>query len=124
PRLALATGMLLALLEAWRHQVFIFFWFLGLPLLSWLRGPAQRSLVIGEARLELEGARRFGRSLVLPRARIERIEIGRSGPYQLFQRALLIRQVGGGTEATLVGISPLQAQFVNGGLQRWLSGSD
>jgi len=121
PRLVLAGSVLFTLLQAWRHQVFIFFWFLGLPLLAWLRGPARRSLLIGERQLELEGVRRFGRSVVLPRARIERIEIGRGGPLQLYQRALLLKQVDGGTEATLLGISPLQAQFVHGGLQRWLS---
>jgi hypothetical protein len=104
--------------------VFIFFWFLGLPLLSWLRGPAQRSLLIGERQLEIEGTRRFGRAFVLPRSQIESIEIGRGGLFRLYQRALLVKLADGGRATLLVGMSALQAQFVNGGLQRWLVESE
>ena len=124
PRLMLVGSVVCAVLEAWRHHVFVFFWLLGLPLLSWLRGPAQRSLSIGEDQLELEGAGQFGRSIELRRSQIEGIQIGRGGLYRLYQRALLIRLVGGGSALTLVGISAQQAEFVNSGLQRWLSGSE
>ncbi len=122
PRLLFVGGVVFTLLQAWRHHVFIAFWFLGLPFLAWLRGPAQRSLLIGERALEVEGTRRLGRSLLLPRSQIERVEIGRGGVYQLYQRALLVTLVDGRTSRLLVGISPVQAEFVNEGLQRWLAG--
>jgi hypothetical protein len=124
PRLLLVGSVVFTLLEAWRHRVFIFFWFLGLPLLSWLRGPARLSLLIGERQLEIEGTRRFGRGFVLPRSQIESIEIGRGGLFRLYQRALLVKLLDGGRATLLVGISTLQAQFVNGGLQRWLADSE
>ncbi len=122
PRLALVGGLVFTLLQAWQHHVFIAFWFLGLPFLAWLRGPVRRSVLIGERTLELEGTRRFGGSFVLSRAQIERIEIGRGGFYQLYQRALLVTLVDGRRALLLVGISAVQADFVNGGLQRWLAG--
>jgi len=121
PRLILVAFVVFTLLSAWRHHVFIVFWFLGLPLLAWLRGPAQRSLLIGERTLEVEGTRRLGRSFVLPRSQIERIEIGRGGVYLLFQRALFVTLSDGRTAPIFVGISVVQAEFVNGGLQRWLA---
>ena len=124
PRLALVGSVVFTLLQAWRHHVFIAFWFLGLPFLAWLRGPARRSLLIGERQLEVEGTRRFGRSFVLPRSQIERIEIGRGGLFQLHQRALFVTLVDGRSAPLLLGISAAQAEFVNGGLQRWLSGVD
>jgi hypothetical protein len=124
PRLVLVGGVVFTLLQAWRHHVFIAFWVLGLPVLAWLRGPAQRSLLIGERTLEIEGPRRFGRSFVLPRSQIERIEIARGGAYQLYQRALFVTLVDGRSAPLLVGISAVQAEFVNGGLQRWLAGAD
>jgi hypothetical protein len=121
PRLVFVGGVVFTLLQAWRHHVFIAFWFLGLPFLAWLRGPARRSLLLGERTLEVEGTRRLGRSFVLPRSQIERIEIGRGGLYQLYQRALFVTLVDGRTAPILVGISAVQADFVNGGLQRWLA---
>jgi hypothetical protein len=124
PRLFLVGGVVFTLLQAWRHHVFVFFWFLGLPFLAWLRGPARRSLLIGERQLELEGTRRIGRAFVLPRSQIQRIEIGRGGVFQLYQRALFVTLVDGRSAPLLVGISAVQAEFVNGGLQRWLSGAD
>jgi len=124
PRLLLVGCLVFTLLEAWRHHVFIVFWFLGLPFLAWMRGPAQRSVLIGERQLEIEGTRRFGRSFVLPRSQIERIEIGRGGVYQLYQRALFVTLVDGRSAPIFVGISALQAEFVNDGLQRWLAGAD
>jgi hypothetical protein len=122
PRLLFVGGVVFTLLQAWRHHVFIAFWFLGLPFLAWLRGPARRSLLIGERVLEIEGARRFGRAFVLPRSQIERIEIGRGAVFQLYQRALFVTLIDGRTAPLLVGISAVQAEFVNGGLQRWLAG--
>ena len=121
PRLVLVGGIVFTLLQAWRHHVFIAFWFLGLPFLAWLRGPARRSLLLGERTLEIEGTRRLGRAYVLPRSQIERIEIGRGGLYQLYQRALFVTLLDGRTAPLFVGISAVQAEFVNGGLQRWHS---
>ena len=117
-------GVVFTLLQAWRHHVFIAFWFLGLPFLAWLRGPARRSVLIGERQLEVEGTGRLARAFLLPRAQIQRIEIGRGGVYQLYQRALFVTLVDGRTAALFVGISSVQAQFVNEGLQRWLAGLD
>lgn len=122
PRLLLVGGVVFTLVEAWRHHVFIAFWFLGLPFLAWLRGPAQRAVLIGERQLEVEGTRRFGRSFVLPRAQIARIEVGRGGAYQLYQRALIVTLTDGRAAALFVGISAAQAEFVNNGLRRWLAG--
>jgi len=124
PRMLLVGGVVFSLLQAFRHHVFIFFWFLGLPFLAWLRGPQRRSVLIGERALEVEGTRRLEPTFVLPRSRIERIEIGRGGPLQLYQRALLVTLVDGRTAPLFVGISAVQAQFVNGGLQRWLASAD
>lgn len=124
PRLVLVGGVVFTLLQAWRHHVFIAFWFLGLPFLAWLRGPARRSVLIGERQLEVEGTGRLARAFLLPRAQIQRIEIGRGGVYQLYQRALFVTLVDGRTAALFVGISSVQAQFVNEGLQRWLAGLD
>jgi len=123
PRLLFVGGVLFTLLQAWRHHVFIAFWFLGLPFLAWLRGPARRSVLLGERQLEVEGTRRMGRGFVLPRSQIERIEIGRGGVYQLYQRALFVTLSDGRSAPILVGISAVQAQFVNDGLQRWLAGA-
>ena len=120
PRLVLVGGVVFTLTQAFRHHVFIAFWILGLPFLAWLRGPARRSLLLGERTLEVEGTRRLGRSFVLPRSQIERFEIGRGGVFQLYQRALFVTLVDGRTAPLLVGISAVQADFVNGGLQRWL----
>lgn len=124
PRLVLVGGVVFTLLQAWQHHVFIVFWFLGLPFLAWLRGPAQRAVLIGERQLEVEGPRRLGRSFVIPRSQIERIEIGRGGLYQLYQRALFVTLLDGRAAPIFVGISAVQAEFVNGGLQRWLSGDE
>lgn len=121
PRLVFVGGVVFTLLQAWRHHVFIAFWFLGLPFLAWLRGPARRSVLLGERTLEVEGTRRFGRSFVLPRSQIERIEIGRGGLFQLNQRAIFVTLVDGRSAPLFVGISAVQAEFVNGGLQRWLA---
>ena len=123
PRLVFVGSVVFTLLQAWRHHVFIAFWLFGLPLLAWLRGPARRSVLLGERTLEVEGTRRLGRGFVLPRSQIERIEIGRGGLFQLYQRALFVTLSDGRTAPLFVGISAVQAEFVNGGLQRWLAGA-
>jgi len=124
PRMLLVGAMAFGLLQAVRHHVFIFFWFLGLPFLAWLRAPARRSVLIGERALEVESTRRLERALVLPRAQIDRIEIGRCGVFQLYQRALFVTLVDGRTMPLFVGVSAVQAEFMNGGLQRWLTSAD
>ena len=123
PRIALFAGGVFALAQAWRHHVFIAFWLFGLPFLRWLSGPARGSLLIARNQLELEGSRLFGGSLVLPRARIARIEVTRGSLIQLRQRAILVRTVDDQRAHLLVGSSAAQVEFVNGGLQRWLSES-
>jgi hypothetical protein len=120
PRIALFVSGVFALAQAWRHHVFIAFWIFGLPFVRWLVGPARGSLLIGKNQLELEGARLFGGSLILPRARIAHIEVARSNLFQAFQRAILVRTVDERSARLLVGLSAAQAEFVNGGLQRWL----
>ena len=123
PRLLFVGGVVFTLLQAWRHHVFIAFWFLGLPFLAWLRGPVRRSVLLGERQLEVEGSRRMGRAFLLPRSQIERIEIGRGGVFQLYQRALFVTLSDGRSAPLFVGISAVQAEFVNSGLQRWLAGA-
>jgi len=122
PRLVLVGGVMFTLLQAWRHHVFIVFWFLGLPFLAWLRGPPRRALLLGERALEIEGTGPLARSLVLPRAQIARTAIGRGGPFRFYQRAIFVTLRDGRTAPILVGVSAVQAEFVNGGLQRWLAG--
>jgi hypothetical protein len=121
PRIALFVSGVFALAQAWHRHVFIAFWIFGLPFLRWLGGPSRGSLLIGRNQLELEGARLFGGSLVLPRARIARIEVTRGNLLQSFQRAIQVRLVDERSARLLVGLSAAQAEFLNGGLQRWLS---
>ena len=96
PRVALFVGGVFALAQAWRHHVFIAFWIFGLPFLRRLGGRARGSLLIGRNQLELEGARLFGASLVLPRARITSIEVTRANLFQSFQRAIRVRMTNDG----------------------------
>ena len=121
PRIGLFVSVVFALAQAWRHHVFIAFWLFGLPFLRWLSGPARGSLLIGPHRLELEGARLFGGSFVLPRARIAQIAVARGNALQFFQRAIQVRTVDEQSARLLVGLSEAQAEFVNRGLSRWLS---
>jgi hypothetical protein len=88
----------------------------------WLRGRSQSSVLIGERALEIDGARWFGATVVLPRMAITRIEIGRAGPMQAFQVALYAHTNEARPERLFVGLSPAQAEYVNTGLQRWLAG--
>jgi hypothetical protein len=122
PRLLSLLAALVLLLEAWRRRVFVFFWFFGLPFVRWLRAPSQSSVLIGERALEIEGARWFGATVVLPRMVITRIAIGRAGPMQSFQVALYAYTKETRPERLFVGLSPAQAEFLNTGLQRWLEG--
>lgn len=121
PRIGLLLSVLAVVIESWRHHLFIAFWFFGLPFLRWLRGPRQSSLLIGERALEVEGAHWFGGTRSLPRAGINSVTIGRAGPLRLFQRALVLRDRDRQTTLLFVGISAVQADFVNGGVQRWLA---
>lgn len=121
PRIVLFVSVLFALAQAWRHHVFIAFWLFGLPFLRWLSGPARGSLLIGPNRLELEGARLFGGSFVLPRASIAEIGVARGNPLQFYQRAIQVRTVDNQSARLLVGLSAAQAEFVSRGLVRWLS---
>jgi hypothetical protein len=122
PRMLTTLAALLLLYEAWRRRVFVFFWFFGLPFVRWLRGRSQSSVLIAERALEIEGARWFGATVVLPRIAITRIEIGRAGPMQAFQVALYAYSNEARPERLFVGLSPAQAEYVNTGLQRWLAG--
>jgi hypothetical protein len=122
PRILSTLAALVLLYEAWRRRVFVFFWFFGLPFVRWLRSPSQSSVLIGERALEIEGARWFGATVVLPRMAITRIEIGRAGPMQSFQVALYAHTKEERPERLFVGLSPAQAEYVNTGLQRWLAG--
>jgi hypothetical protein len=122
PRMLSALAALVLLYEAWRRRVFVFFWFFGLPFVRWLRGRNRSSVLIGERALEIEGARWFGATVVLPRMAITRIEIARAGPMQSFQVALYAHTKEARPERLFVGLSPAQAEYVNTGLQRWLAG--
>ena len=120
PRLALIASAVAGMVLAWRSRVYVAFWVFGLPLVRWLFGQGQLSLLIGERALEPGGTRLFRPPLSLPRSQIQAIEIGRGGPFQLFQRAIVVRTKAGQATRLLVGVSPAQAKFVNDGLQRWL----
>ncbi len=122
PRIALLASALVLAVEAWRHRLFIVFWFIGLPFLRWLRGAKQTALVVRERELELESQRWFGGPVILPRNAVSSIEIGRAGFTRLRQRALVVRLKDGRVGWLFVGLSREQAEFVNGGLHRWLAG--
>lgn len=121
PRVGLFALAVFALAQAWRHHVFIAFWVFGLPFLRWLMGPARGSLLIRTNQLELEGARSSGGTVIIPRARIRAIEVARGGLFQCFQRAITVRTDNEQSTRLLVGLSAAQADFVNDGLQRWLT---
>lgn len=123
PRLLAVLLALLLTLEAFRHRVFIVFWIFGWPFLRWLRGPGPCSLLIGERELVVNGARAWGGSLIFPRSQIASVGIGRAGAFALFQPALMVRDRNGTEHAICPGIRRDQAEFVRGGLQRWLSGA-
>jgi len=102
--------------------VFLVFWLFGLPFLRWLRGgPRQTSVLVREHELEIESGNWLGGALVLPRASVARIDIGRAGVTRLYRRALVVRLKDRRVGWLFVGLSAQQAAFVNGGLQRWLA---
>ena len=120
PRLLFVLGILATILQAFRHHVFFGFWFIGLPFVPWLFGAAQSSLFIGEQVLRVDGVRWFGGSLVIPRDQVKEISTTRGGFFQAFQRVILVRGLDQRTTPLLVGLSLEQAEFIDGGLQRWL----
>ncbi len=122
PRALLLGCVMAVLIQAWRHRMFIVFWFFGVPFLRWLRGPGQSSLLIADRSLEVAGASWFGGTRSLPRFGIESVRIGRAGALRMFQRALIVRDKDQHQTLLLVGASQEQAEFLNSGLQRWLAG--
>lgn len=121
PRLVLFALALVLVVLSWKHHVFLAFWLFGLPFLRWLRGgPRQTSLLVRERDIELESGHWLGGALVLPRSSVASIEIGRAGITRLYQRALVVRLKEQRVGCLFVGLSADQAEFVNGGLQRWL----
>jgi hypothetical protein len=122
PRISLVAAVALLIVESWRHHLFVAFWFFGLPFLRWLRGPKHSSLLIAERSLEVAGAHWFGGTRSLPRVGIESIAIGRAGLLQMYRPALVVRDRDQHKTLIFAGLSAVQAEFVNGGLQRWLSG--
>lgn len=122
PRLVLTALTLALVVFSWQHHVYLVFWLFGLPFLRWLRGgQRQTSLLVRESELELESGQWFGGPLSWPRAAVVQIELGRAGPTQLNQRAILIRLKDRRIYRLFVGLSAEQAEFVLGGLQRWLA---
>jgi hypothetical protein len=121
PRLMLfGTGLALVVLS-WRHHVFLVFWLFGLPLLRWLRGGRrQTAILVRERELELESGHWLGGPVTLGRAEVASIEIGRAGFTRLNQRSIVLRLKDNRVGHLFVGLSAEQAEFVNGGLQRWM----
>ncbi len=122
PRALLLGCVMTVLIQAWRHRLFIVFWFVGVPFLRWLRGPGQSKLLIGDRSLEVFGATWFGGTRSLPRYGIQSVTLGRAGALHSFQRALVVLDKDKNKTLLLVGASPVQAEFVLSGLQRWLAG--
>lgn len=120
PRLAFLTLITFAVVYAWRHHVYVFVWFLGLPLLRSLFVPAESSLLLGERALQAVSRRWFGGVLNVPKSEVRAFEIVRGNALHGFQRVLRARLVNGRTLSLFVGLSAPQAQFLNDGLLRWL----
>ncbi|HEY4107320.1 MAG TPA: hypothetical protein VGM44_25655 [Polyangiaceae bacterium] len=123
PRIALFVAVLGLMLLSWRYHVFFFFWLFGLPFLRWLRGgPSETSIVVRERELELESRQWPLGPLVLARNEVAKVEIGHGGLTRANQRALVLTLKDKRRGALFVGLSAEQAEFVYGGLQRWLVG--
>jgi hypothetical protein len=123
PRMALFAAALGLMVLSWRYHVFLFFWLFGLPFLRWLRGgPSESAIVVRERELELESGHWLGGPLVLQRNEVTKIEIGNGGLTRANQRALVLTLKDERNGAIFVGLSAEQAEFVLGGLQRWLAG--
>jgi hypothetical protein len=122
PRALLLGCVVAVLIQAWRHRLFIVFWFFGVPFLRWLRGPGQTAILIGDRALEVFGASWFGGTRSLPRFGIESVSMGHAGALHLFQRALIVRDKDQQRTQLFIGASQEQAAFVLSGLQRWVAG--
>ena len=122
PRLVLFAAALALVVLSWKHHVFLAFWLFGLPFLRWLRGGRrQTALLVRERELELETGHWLGGPVILPRAEVASIDVGRAGFTRSNQRALVLRLKDKRVGFLFVGLSAAQAEFVNGGLQRWLA---
>jgi hypothetical protein len=122
PRLLLFAAALALVVLSWKHHVFLAFWLFGLPFLRWLRGgPRQSSVLVRERELELQSGHWLGGPLILSRHDVASIAVGRAGFTRLRQRALVVQLRDGRSGSLFVGLSAAQAEFVNGGLQRWLA---
>jgi hypothetical protein len=122
PRLVLfAAGIALVILS-WQHHVFLAFWLFGLPFLRWLRGGRrQTAILVRERELVLESGHWLGGPVIVTRPEVAKIEIGQAGLTRMRQRALCVRLKDHRVGHLFVGLSAEQAEFVNGGLQRWLA---
>ena len=122
PRLVLTALTLALVVVSWQHHVYLVFWLFGLPFLRWLRGgQRQTAVVVREGELELESGQWLGGPLRWSQAAVAQIELGRAGPTRLNQRAIVVRLKDGRTYELFVGLTAEQADFVLGGLQRWLA---
>jgi len=122
PRLALTALTLALVVVSWQHHVYLVFWLFGLPFLRWLRGgQRQTSVVVRESELELESGQWLGRPLSWSRAAVAQIDVGRAGLTRLNQRAIVVRLKDRQIFPLFVGLSAEQAEFVLGGLRRWLA---
>jgi hypothetical protein len=122
PRLVLfAAGIALVVLS-WQHHVFLVFWLFGLPFLRWLRGGRrQTAILVRERELVLESGHWLGGPVIVTRPEVAKIEIGRAGLTRMRQRALCVCLKDHRVGHLFVGLSAEQAEFVNGGLQRWFA---
>jgi hypothetical protein len=121
PRLVLFAAGIALIVLSWKHHVFLAFWLFGLPFLRWLRGGRrQTAILVRERELVLESGHWLGGPMTLPRAEVASIEIGRAGFTRLRQRAIVLRLKDQRVGHLFVGLSAEQAEFVNGGLQRWM----
>ena len=123
PRMVFVVGLAFTIQHAWRHHVFFAFWFIGLSFVRWLFGAARTSILINDRTIRVDGMRWFGSALILQRNEIKELAITRGSAFEVFQRVLVARLVDQRTATLLVGASAEQAEFVNGGLQRWLAGA-
>jgi hypothetical protein len=122
PRLVLFGAALALVVVSWKHHVFLVFWLFGLPFLRWLRGGRrQTALLVREREIELEAGHWLGGPVKLQRSEVASIEIGRAGFTRMRQRAIVVRLEDARVGHLFVGLSAQQAEFVNGGLQRWLA---
>jgi len=121
PRLVLFAAGIALIVLSWKHHVFLAFWLFGLPFLRWLRGGRrQTAILVRERELVVESGHWLGGPVTLSRAEVASVEIGRAGFTRLQQRAIVLRLKDKRVGHLFVGLSAAQAEFVNGGLQRWM----